>query len=742
MTKKIDQCAVLLFVVLFAIPATSRGEDSTANPLVKKTLTPEMLSMPREQIRFEDEHVILFNGRGFINPRQYSITGLRNLQFPPVEVRDYDFHLDLLDTVSGTLIRDDVPALWDEYIRKGTGTDPLGANLRPNMATVLVTQDEVWQPNCYTRTGTFHKQYQGRWVSFALKSWSSVSGAKDEIFLKLELLNRTREPLTLTLIPRQSASRLGYPERTGSEEVKTLDPFTIGSDKLRVRLSSDIKTRNEKGYAVTLPPGSPVTFHFVIQPVAASLALPPLEQTEIARRMAQADARTRESLQWGADRLPVVESDYRRLDDLYRRCLLSVLECKWERENFIVNPFWTVGTWVFTISWDNSYASDVLAMLDPESLKEAVLVDLREVKMKNTYVSWKGAIPSSIYLQEPFALQIMIDAHILHTGSTSILNAKAGDATVYEWMKRWATRLHDHYGRPDGLIDVGPSAEEIIEIRTDGYNHVVPITNGLAVKLFSRMAEWARVVNDPAADQFRRWAETTRQAMSEKLWNAEIGWFDNLYPDGTRHPVWTYHLFDLLGSDVLTEGQFNRLVAHIRDGVFLGKYGLYSIARNDRVHWDRIDADWGGGGQYAGMPGRISRYLFQKGQSELAWDILNRYAGYVEYFPYLSQNPRTDAPVQDLSSMPLEISAGAGIEAILFGLFGMRPQEDGTLVINPAYHSELGTARMRDFRFRGHSYDVVLKQKEFEVYEDGRLLGIKYHGDHLVVNSSSARTTR
>lgn len=30
-------------------------------------------------------------------------------------------------------------------------------------------------------------------------------------------------------------------------------------------------------------------------------------------------------------------------------------------------------------------------MLEPKSLKEAILTDFREVKMKKTYVSWKGA---------------------------------------------------------------------------------------------------------------------------------------------------------------------------------------------------------------------------------------------------------------------------------------------------------------------------------------------------------------
>ena len=49
---------------------------------------------------------------------------------------------------------------------------------------------------------------------------------------------------------------------------------------------------------------------------------------------------------------------------------------------------------------------------------------------------------------------------------------------------------------------------------------------------------------------------------------------------------------------------------------------------------------------------------------------------YVDHFPYLPQNPRIDIPEQDRSSMPLEISAGAGMEAIVFGTFGVKIEQD------------------------------------------------------------------
>ena len=371
-------------------------------------------------------------------------------------------------------------------------------------------------------------------------------------------------------------------------------------------------------------------------------------------------------------------------------------------------------------------------MLDPKSLKEAILTDFREVKMKKTYVSWKGAEWENLYIQEPFALQIMIEAYLRHTGDYSLFSEKAGDATVWEWMQRWVTELNTSYRNKEGLMDVGYDTQKIIEIRTDGYNHVVPIVNVLTVHLLYRMSEWAGLLNDGNGNEYLRDADKLRGLMSERLWNEQEGWFDNLYPDGTKEAIWTDHLFDALGTDYLTGSQVNKLVSHLREGEFLGKYGIYSIARKDSVHWDLIDADWGGGGQYAGMPGRISRNLYKQGFPELGWEILKRNMGYIEFFPYLPQNPRTDAPIQDRSSMPLEISAGAGMEAIIFGTFGITIDKE-RLTIKPNTHEELGISTLRDFKFRGKSYSIQIDKRTFSVFRDGKAIATKQFGESVVI---------
>ena len=79
----------------------------------------------------------------------------------------------------------------------------------------------------------------------------------------------------------------------------------------------------------------------------------------------------------------------------------------------------------------------------------------------------------------------------------------------------------------------------------------------------------------------------------------------------------------------------------------------------------------------------------------------------------------------------MQVSAGAGIEAIVFGLFGFKPQVDGCLDVHPYYAHELGTATLSDYRFRGHQYDISMNHYGFKLSRDGILLGSYEHGQSV-----------
>ena len=696
-------------------------------------LTPEALRMKREQIRFTDNQLRLFNGRGAAHVKRYSLTGIHRLQFPPIELANYSFFLNFYEHDADVLIQDNVPDLWEEWIRFGSGTDPLGANFRSGFATIPVTQDEYWEPNRYVRQGTFHKEYSRKTVSFGIKTETVASAKADEVILRMVLTNREPEPLKLSLIPNQQVLA-----KDNAAASSRLSPFVLAAGDYQVSLSSSISDVDSRGWYVEVPAKGSREVYIAIKMGRKDVATAATDGA-VAARFDGAIKDTRQRLSFASSRLPELRSDNRRLEDFYRRCIATMLECRWERENFIINPFWSVGSWVFTITWDNSFASDAISIMDPASMKRTILVAMKEGKLKSTYISWQGGGDGIFYIQEPFALKTMIDAYLRQTGDVAFLDEQVAGKSVMEWMKSWGDLLHAKYRSPfTGLMDMGRKNEELIEMRTDGYSGVVPVVNGLAVDLYRWLDGWCTLRNDGDASKFRGYANDLNDRMHAKLWNRSTRWFDNIYPDGRREPLYSNHLFDLLGTNAITDEERMGIISHLNDQEFLGPYSVYSISRQDKVRWDLIDSDWGGGGSFTGVPLRLARNLYGMGQGPLAWTILSRFSRYADYFPYLGQNLRANEPLQDESSMPIQISSGAGVEAVMFGLFGIKPNIDGTMSVNPHYSLELGRSSLQGYLFRGHSYSFEMDESGFTVSRDGQSFGPFSYGEEAFVGNDGA----
>ena len=162
----------------------------TPGPRPVPGLSAEALVMARHAIALEDHMLRLFNGRGAFSVRDHTVTGLQAVQFTPFDQRHWHFHAALREISSGLLIDDAGADVWDYYARTGRGSHPLGLNAgsspgasgydpaRGEVPYVFVLQDCTWQPNKVTRTGTFHKLFGSRWLSFGVTSVVQADGAK------------------------------------------------------------------------------------------------------------------------------------------------------------------------------------------------------------------------------------------------------------------------------------------------------------------------------------------------------------------------------------------------------------------------------------------------------------------------------------------------------------------------------------------------------------------------------------
>jgi len=704
----------------------SKQGTGPGSPEIESGLTAELLMMPRMQAVFSGRRLRLFNGRGSVSVRDWTVTGLQAPDFLPIALRNYTFQLAWKIRQGDVLIQDVVGDQHETLVITGQGASPLGDNFSPRLPLVVLLQEETWRPNLYHRTGTFHKLIQGQWISFGLETWLSVSAESDEAYLHLKIHNRESTPLSMTVLPVQKlvdyTLRSAQSKDAANPAVAQSGGYTLAGEKYRITAVSDLPAHNAEGWELEIPGHGEASARFALVFQSTKATPPNLHAPDLAARMSVADRAVRERLEWASKKLPRISTGKKQLDDLYYRSILSVLDSRWDRKNMVTRPFYAVGTWPFTIAWDSSYASELLSMLDPAGLRRALHEYIRAGLLTNSYVPWNGKAGHYWYVQTPFAAMRILMDYLRQTGDTGILNDRVGSRTVFEEMKHVGEGLHSRFARPDGLLDFGADAQRFLELRTDGYQHVVAADNGLALAYFRQVAAWCRSRNDSDADRFEGWADRIQTSMRVKLWDQQAGWFANLYPDGSRHLVWSYHLYDLMGSDALTVKQEREIVSHIKEGEFLGPFGMYAIAKQDTVHWDLMDSDWGGGGQYTGMPLRIAESLYRAGYAQLGWDVLSRCMKWTERYPYIPQDVFTDQ-ILDLEDedMPLEIASGSAAQAVLFGIFGLRPAIDGTLTISPSYHDALGESTMTGYTFHNHTYDLVLTESRYRVYRDGKL---------------------
>ena len=82
--------------------------------------------------------------------------------------------------------------------------------------------------------------------------------------------------------------------------------------------------------------------------------------------------------------------------------------------------------------------------------------------------------------------------------------------------------------------------------------------------------------------------------------------------------------------------------------------------------------------------------------------------------------------------MPLQISAGAGMEAIIFGAFGVKMEQD-KIIFKPTNHEDIGKAQLKNIKFRGRSFGVEMGKKTFSIYEDDTLIATEFYGESVTL---------
>ncbi len=417
-------------------------------------------------------------------------------------------------------------------------------------------------------------------------------------------------------------------------------------------------------------------------------------------------------------RLPRLESDNAALVAWYNRSLVHLLMNRWELPGLALNPYYSTGSvkggCVCDYLWNFGEVWEILPLYDPASMRAHIAQFLRgDITQHFAFNAVTGEAFGPWYPVNQEKIIGLIYYYVKITGDAAFLAETVGDKTVLEWAV--SNALHgDDMSKPVALIDYGPSNSHLELRKGLPYNHVMPDLNGRRVMNYLRAAELCDVAGKPMP-VLRERAAALGPLLKKELWDTNQKWFRFRDEKGNPDTRYTVQLFKLFNSPVLDGEEEEGLLSHLNGRDFLSEFGLHSLAKQDPAY-DPADVDNGGPGTCTGFVPQIMERLYNCGHADAADNLLRRVLWWGDRLPYWGdsivadkQDYRHDTPLQ------CTIDGMCGAQGIIFGLFGVSPQFDGSVTVSPHLPAFAQRMALRGLTLRGKSIDVEVEGEEFRV---------------------------
>jgi hypothetical protein len=524
-------------------------------------------------------------------------------------------------------------------------------------------QSVEWLPWRIRRRGIFHHHVGKQLVTLQVQHDTIAPADCDGILVRLELSLRSPRSLRVEIGSEMGEARRAFGVCAASAwnyEIPAAEGIVWSEGPLRWRTDGCTMHLLADDWDVTLRAGKPVTLW-----LALSLEGPGLRPfgRSLAQHAAAAEPYWRE--RWEVMRRktgPAVDAMPAAHQRLFARVWLTTQTCRWMRENFIARPFYSAegidGGSVCSYLWDLSYTSSLVARLEGRALGALIRQYLDPKKIFRGYSlspldgQWLGVF----YAFSPYALTQIVADYVDATGDVRFLREAlpALEQILTAFDRRWRTR--------SGVLDFGNN-RHLIELHTAGYQGIVPNPNfehAWSLQTLNRLRTFAGV----REKSFHARRSTALLRLSDRLfWNERAGWY---FPAAQRRAagIWSIQVLSALRLGVFARDKVERMAAHIRDGRFLGPHNLYSIAKDDALHFTLHDTDWGGDGCFCGHTGIVLEGFARYGMRDVVERILERIQWWADALPYIPQETRADAPVAE-RGRPNLVSAGAVCQALL-----------------------------------------------------------------------------
>jgi hypothetical protein len=422
-------------------------------------------------------------------------------------------------------------------------------------------------------------------------------------------------------------------------------------------------------------------------------------------------------------KLPLFRAADKRLEQYYYRSLVVLLTNKWNVPEFILHPYYgsgaILGGCVGNYLWEFGLPAQIFPLYDSQASKEHIKQFLKiDITKHFLFDPMTGSAGGQWYQVNQDKIVELIYYYVLHTGDVEFLKEEIGGMSIFDYVLENAL-WGDYLDKPVSLIDYGPEGENHLELRRGiPYRGILPDVNALRYQTYMRAFELSKLAGKPNYVLVER-AQSLKSLLREKLWSSKDQWF--YFQSGKKKDIrYTNFMYTLIGTGVFEKDIELTLLSHLNENEFLSNYGIHSISKKD-IAYDQTDIDHGGGGSYIAFPPLICQRLYNAGYKELADDLFQRHLWWGERLPYWGDSNvanfigyRQDTPLQS------DFSALSGAQSIIFGLFGVRVNCDGSIFINPTTPVFSGKISLKNLKLLGKEIDILADPEGYQVNVDGK----------------------
>lgn len=491
------------------------------------------------------------------------------------------------------------------------------------------------------------------------------------------------------------------------------------SDDGEIKISADNidveKKKNCIAGSVNIKPGLKKQFTVVVSYTSENHLNE--SNTQVRDQIREARERWNERLNQAYDNLGHIKSSNQELDLFYKRGILSLLSCEWNKNEFLLQPYFAEsgidGGAMCSYLWGYAYISKIMPIYNRQAWKNQIIQGIKTDAKSHyafTPITGEGIGPWYSYNQYS-AIRTIYD-YVVISGDRAFLSEKINDKTVIDYCIEQAL-FKDDITKDVALVDYG-SNHNLLELKkTDRYQYFVPSPNAercWSYRAVDELCNWATV----SSLNLSLRADALSKLISEELWSEDEQWFLTLDTLGQQHFFPTIQIFDMLRCNVLSKSQEQKILNHLNETEFLSQFGVHSLSKLDPAY-DLNDADWGGPGVYAGDAPELIEDLYLSGHPDLAENVLSRILWWGKHFPYYPQAIIADDIDYRRNGRANIIAGITSPQSILFGLLGLEFAPNGDVFIKPNRTNLFHDFELRGLKIKDEKLDIYMKNNSISV---------------------------